>query len=91
MTEARRRSGERLENLDLHGGVGDVILAANDMRHAEIDVVDHRGQRVEIGPVLAAQNGVGQRGAIDVALAAHHVVPAHGRRFEAKTPMRFAA
>ena len=59
MAEARRRAGERLENLDLHRSVGDVILATDDMRHAEIDVVDHRGQRVEIGFVLAAQDRIG--------------------------------
>ena len=70
---------------------GDVILAANDMRHAEINVVNHRGQRVEIGSVLAAEDRIGERGAIDMAVAAHHVVPAHNRRFEAKTPVRFAA
>ena len=91
VAEARRCARERLENLDLHGGIGDVILAANDMRHAEIDVVDHRGQRVEIGSILAAEDRIGERRAIDVAFAAHHVVPAHGRRFEAKTPMRLAA
>jgi hypothetical protein len=61
------------------------------MRHAEIDVVDHRGQRVEIGSILAAEDGIGERSAIDVAGAAHHIVPAHGRWFEAKTPMRLAA
>ena len=54
MAETRRRPGERLENLDLRGRVGDVILAANHMRHPEIDVVNHRGQRVEKGAVLAA-------------------------------------
>ena len=91
MAEARRCAREGLENLDLHGSIGDVILAANDVRHAEIDVVNHRRQRVEIAPVLAAQDRIGERGAIDVAHAAHHIVPVHSRWFEAKTPMRLAA
>jgi hypothetical protein len=61
------------------------------MRHAEIDVVDHRGQRVEIGSILAAEDRIGERGAIDVAFAAHNIVPADGRWFEAKTPKRLSA
>ena len=76
------------KNPELHSGIGDMILSANDVRHAEIDVVNHRGQRVEIGSILAAEDRIGERRAIDVAFAAHHVVPAHGRRFEPKTPMR---
>jgi hypothetical protein len=54
MAEARRCAREGLENLDLHGGIGDVILTANDMRHAKIDIVNHRRQRVEIGSILTA-------------------------------------
>ncbi len=91
MAEPRRGAGERLENLDLHGGIGDMILAADDVRDAEVDVVDHRGKGVEISSVLAPQHRVGERSAIDMALAAHHVVPAHRRRVEAETPMRPAA
>ena len=81
MAEAWRFARQRLENLDLDGGVGDVILAANDMRHPEVDVVDHRGQRVKIGSILAAEDRIGERGAVDVALSAHQVVPAHGHGF----------
>ncbi len=61
------------------------------MGDAEFDVVDHRGQRVEIGSVLPPQDRIGERAAIDVALAAHHVGPADGSRIEAKTPVRLAA
>ena len=46
-------AAERFEDLDLHAGVGDVILAAHDVRDADVDVVDHGRQRVEIGAVLA--------------------------------------
>jgi hypothetical protein len=91
VAKARGCTCESLEYLDLHGGVGDVVLATNDVGHAEIDVVDHRGQRVEITFILTAQDGVGERRAIDMAFAAHQVVPAHGRGVKAKTPMRLAA
>ena len=91
MAEARRGAGQRLEDLDLHGRVGDVVFAADDMGDAKVDVVDHRGQRIEVAPVLAPQHRIGERGAVDMTLAAHHVVPPHGRRLEAKAPVRLAA
>ena len=68
-----------------------MILAADDMGDAELDVVDHRGQRIEVGPVLATENRIGQRRAVDVALAPHHIVPTHYGRLELETPMRLAA
>ena len=49
---------QRLEDLDLRAGVGDVVLAADHVGDAEVDVVDHRGQRVEIGAVLADQHRI---------------------------------
>ena len=55
MRKKRNRRAERLENLDLHRRVGDVILAADDVRHCEIDIVNHRGQRVEKPAVFADQ------------------------------------
>ncbi len=91
MPEARRGARERLEYLDLHRGVGDVVLAANDVSHSELDIVDHRRERVEIAPVLAPQDRIGQRGAVDMALAPHQIVPAHGLRFELEPPVRPAA
>ena len=60
-------AAKRLEDLDLHRGVGDVVFAADDMGDAEVDVVDHRGQRVEVAAVLARQHRIGERGAIDMA------------------------
>ena len=51
--EGWRLVPQRFEQLDLHASIGDVILAADDMRHAEIDVVDHRRQRVQIASILA--------------------------------------
>ncbi len=46
MAERRHRPAERLEQGDLDAGVGDVILATDDVGHAEVDVVDHRRQGV---------------------------------------------
>ena len=57
MAEGGRRGAERLEQLDLRRGVGDVVLAADDMGDAEIDVVDHARQRVEIGAVFPTRTG----------------------------------
>ena len=91
MAEPGRGAGKRFENLDLHRRVGDMILAADDMRDAKVDVVDHRGKGVEIGSVLAPQHRIGERRAVDVAFAPHHVVPAHRRRVEPEAPMRPAA
>jgi hypothetical protein len=49
MAEDRRATRQHIENLNLCGCIGDVILAANDMRDAEVDVVDRGGKGVEIG------------------------------------------
>ena len=51
---------QRLEDLDLRRGVGDVILAADDVGDGEVDIVDHRRQGVEEAPVLADQHRIGQ-------------------------------
>ena len=91
MAETGRSARECLENLNLHRGVGDMILAPDDVGDAEVDVVDHRGQRIEVGAVLPAEDRIGQRRAVDAALAAHHIVPAHCRRFEPEAPMGLAA
>ncbi len=66
MPEGRRRRAERLEELDLRRGIGDMVLAANDMGDAEIDVVDHARQGVEIAAIGAHQHGIGQRSGIDM-------------------------
>ena len=59
MGEARHLAAERFENLDLHRRVHHVVLAADDMGDGEIDVIDHRGQCVEISAVLAHQHRIG--------------------------------
>src|ERR1700674_4880214 len=64
MAEDRGRGGERLEQLNLRRGVDDMVLAANDVGDAEIDVVDDARQRIEIGAVRSHQHGVRQRSGI---------------------------
>ena len=39
--------------------IGDMVVAADDMRDPELDVVDHRRKRVEIAAVLAHQHRIG--------------------------------
>ena len=90
MAEGRRRRPERLEQLDLRRGIGDMILAANDMGDAEIDIVDDGRQRVEIAAIVADQHRVGQRGGIDMLLAAHEIVPDDVARLELEAPMGLA-
>jgi hypothetical protein len=58
VAEGRCRRTERREELDLHRRVGDVILAPDDVGHAERGVVRHRGQGVKVGAVLADQHRV---------------------------------
>ena len=79
------------KQLNLHGGVGDVVLASNHVRDAELEIVGHRRKRIEKASVLPPQHRVGERTAIDVAVAAHKVSPADSSRIEAKPPVRPAA
>ena len=58
--EARRRAPERLEHLDLHRAVRHVVLAADDVRDPQVDVVDHARQQVEPAPVLASHDGIAE-------------------------------
>ncbi len=89
--KVRHRAAQRLEDLDLRAGVGDVVLAADHMGDAEVDVVDHRGQRVEIGAVGADQHRVGHRGGVDRLRALDEVVELHRAAVELEAPMRLAA
>ena len=68
--------GQDLENLHLHGRIGDMVLTADHMRDVEIDVIDDGRQRIEIAPVLAHQHRVGEGRGVDMAVAAHEIVPA---------------
>ena len=89
------------KNIDLHAGIGDVILAPDHMRDAEVDVIDNAAQRIEKLPILLQQHGVRQRGQIDGLRPTDGILPAHLgahrvlRRVlvvgEQKTPMWLAA
>ena len=91
MAKSRNRATQRLENLDLHRRIGDVVFAPDHIGHSELDVVDDRGERIEIAAVLAPQHRIGNRGAVDVTFAARNVVPADHALLEPKTPMWLAA
>ena len=91
MAEGGRCRAERLEELDLRRGVGDMVLAADNMGDAEIDVVDHARQRVEIGTVFAHQDGVGQRSGVDMLAPAHEIVPHDIALLELEAPMGLAS
>ena len=70
----RRRRAERLEHQQLLGRVGEVVLAADDVRDLGVEVVDRDREVVEHRAVGAGDHriveaGVGKRG-----VAADHVV-----------------
>ena len=90
MAEGGRRGAQRLEQLDLRRGVGHMVLAADDMGDAEVDVVDHARQRVEIGAVVPDQHRVRQRGGIDMLPPAHEIVPDDVALLEQEAPMGLA-
>ncbi len=54
----RRLRAERLEHEQLLGRVGEVVLAANDVRDAGVEVVDGDGEVVEHAAVGARDHGV---------------------------------
>ena len=75
MGEGRRLVAQRLEQLDLHSRVGDVVLAADHVADMEVGVVDDAGEGVEEGAVGADDDGIGQRADVDRLVAADEVVP----------------
>ncbi len=89
--EGRHGAAQRLEDLDLCAGVADVILAADDVGDAEIDVIDHRGQRVEVAAIGADQHRVGHRGGVDGLRPLDQVVEVHRLAIEPEAPVRRAA
>ena len=79
------------KHLDLHGGVGDVVLAADDVGDAEIDVVDRRGQHVGEAAVGPHHDGIAHVVRLQLDPAAHQVVPDDLSRVQPKAPVRPAA
>ncbi len=80
MTERGCFPAQRFENGQLYACVGDVILATDDMRDGERDIVDDAGECIEIRAIRANKDGIGQRADIDDLIAADEIVPADNRR-----------
>ena len=91
MREARRAITQRIEYLNLRGGVGDVILASDHIRNAEVNIVAHAAQRIKKPAILANQNRVRDRSTIDCCLAPDAVNPAGTDLVQPETPVRLAA
>src|SRR5207245_2809200 len=88
----RRLSAERFEHLDLHGAVGHMVLTTHDMRHAEIDIVDHTWEQIQPASILAPRYGVTEQLRVEPLLPSDEIVP-YDRRVmvEAEAPVRSAA
>ena len=66
-----------------------MVLAAQHVRHAHRDVVDHRGEQVEPAAVGAADDGIGEVGGIEALLAPNAVDPGDRRGvIELEAPVR---
>ena len=91
MRESGRRRAERLEHLQLEPGIGDMILAAHDMGHGHLDIVDRARQHVEPGAVGAADDGIAEQGGVEPLGPANEIVPGDRRvMIEPEAPMRTA-
>ena len=73
--ECRRLGAQSLEHLNLHRGIGDMILAAHHMGDAHVDIVDRGGQHVEPAAILAPDHRIGQERRIKMLLAPDPVGP----------------
>ena len=60
MRKFRGLRAKRVEHLDLHRGIGDMVLAAHDMGNPHLDIVDRRRQHIEPAAVFAQDDRVGQ-------------------------------
>ena len=85
-----RLRAEGLEELQVLKGVHDVILAADDVRDAHLDVVHHVDQMEDVGAIRALDNHVGRVlrvGVVHGDVAADEVVQGHDAlALEAETP-----
>ena len=80
MGEARRLAADRTVELDLAEGVGQVVVAANDMGDPHVDVVHHHREHVGRGAVGTQQDHVVELGVLDVDLALDQVGDPGGPR-----------
>lgn len=65
-----------------------MILAADHVRDAEGDVVDHRGETVEVSAVGTHQHRIALARLVDMLGPAHQIVPSHFFRRELEAPVR---
>ena len=91
MGEGGLACAQRPEHLYLRAAVGDVILAADDMGDGEGDIVDHRGEAVEVAAVGAHQHRIALARLVDMLRPTHEIVPAHFLGDELEAPVRPAA
>lgn len=85
---AGRRTAQRPPDLDMDGRVGDVVVAAHDMRDAEFEVVDDGGEGVDRLAVGAQHDRIADMPALERHPAMHHVVPGDGLVRQPETPVR---
>src|SRR5437764_334176 len=64
---------KRLEHLRLRGAVRHMVLAADHMGHAKVDVIDHARQQIEPAAVLAPDDGVAQQPGVETLLSTNQV------------------
>ena len=91
MRKLRDRRAQRLKNLDLSSGVGDMVFAAHHMTDRHVDIISHRRQGVEKRAILAHQHRIGHGGGVNFDRAAHQVCPAHLAARQLEAPVRLAA
>ena len=90
MRKPRHRPAQRRNDLDLRGRVGHMIRAAHHIRDAIIDVVAHRGQRIQKLPVAPDQHRVRHACRIDRAMPQNAVFPLDPLVIQPETPMPVA-
>ena len=60
MGEAGRRAAQGRQDGELQGGVGDMVLAADDVADGELGIVDRRGEQVGGAAVLAPHHRIAE-------------------------------
>ena len=86
MAELGNPRAERLEELDLHRGIRDVILAAQDVRDAELGVVENRGKEVERRSVRTHQDRILEMAAVEFLPSLDEVGPGDRLALDAEPP-----
>ena len=84
-------SAQHLQQLDLDGGVADVVFTADNVGGAVGDVVDHAGQGRGWRAVAAHQDGIRHVRQRDPAAGPGQVVPFQGPAGQLEPPVRTLA